>query len=76
MYAQPITAAPSFVDLNDGPLSGGRQTDLTVGLNWYINDCARLALNCVLGQALDRAIDPAVDDGCVQIFQARLAISS
>ena len=65
----------SSLDLNDGPLRGGRQTDLTAGLNWYISDNARFTLNYVLGRVKDRAADPTVDDGRVRIFQARLALA-
>jgi phosphate-selective porin OprO/OprP len=64
----------SYVDLTDGTVSGGRQTDLTAGLNWYLNDDARVMLNYVYGRVNDRANSPAVDDGRVNVLQARVAI--
>jgi len=64
----------SHVDLSDGAIRGGRQTDVTAGLNWYINDDSRLMLNYVHGRVNDRSVPPAVDGGRVNIFQARFAI--
>jgi phosphate-selective porin OprO/OprP len=63
----------STVDLTDGALGGGRQTDLTAGLNWYINDKAKVMLNYVHGRVNDRSSQPAVDGGRVNILQARVA---
>lgn len=37
----------SFLDLDDGPIRGGRETNYTLGLNWYVNRHARLMLNFV-----------------------------
>jgi len=65
----------SHVDLNDGPLSGGRQTDLTAGLNWYIDDRSRLMLNYVYGVVKDRNNAPAIERGRVGILQARFAVA-
>jgi phosphate-selective porin OprO/OprP len=64
----------SHVNLNDGTLSGGRQTDLTAALNWYINNHSRLMLNYVYGRVKDRGHDPALDEGRLKILQARFAI--
>ncbi len=64
----------SYVDLTDGAVGGGRQTNVTAGLNWYINDDSRLMLNYVHGRVNDRAVPPAVDGGRVNVFQARFAI--
>jgi phosphate-selective porin OprO and OprP len=64
----------STVDLSGGAASGGRQIDLTAGLNWYINDESRLMLNYVRGRVNDRSTPPAVDGGRVNILQARVAV--
>lgn len=64
----------SYVNLTDGAVGGGRQTDLTAGLNWYINDDSRLMLNYVHGRLDGRSNAPAVDGGRVDILQARFAI--
>ena len=64
----------SQVDLNDGALSGGRQTDLTAALNWYINDDMQLRINYVAGRMKGREHRPAIDRGRVEILQARFGI--
>jgi len=61
----------SHVNLNDGTLSGGRQTDLTAALNWYINDDARLMLNYVIGRVKGREHSPSIDSGRIEILQVR-----
>lgn len=37
----------SQVSLNSGAIQGGRQTDLSVGLNWYLNPYTRVYFNYV-----------------------------
>lgn len=37
----------SRVDLNDGALRGGRESDITIGLNWYIADHGRVMFNYI-----------------------------
>lgn len=37
----------SFIDLNDDGISGGRLTDVTLGLNWYLNSYSKLQLNYI-----------------------------
>jgi len=64
----------SHVDLSDGGIDGGRQTNLTAALNWYINDDARVMFNYVHGRVDDRRTAPAVDNGRINILQARVAI--
>lgn len=62
----------STVDLNDGALAGGRQRDLSLGLNWYLNPQARLMFNYVHARVSARNNPPALDDSRAGIFQARL----
>ncbi len=38
----------SHIDLDDGPVQGGRQTDLTWGVNWYLNPYFRVQTNYIL----------------------------
>lgn len=37
----------SHLDLTDGPVSGGRLTDFSVGLNWYLNPYFRISSNYI-----------------------------
>ncbi|MBE7559910.1 porin [bacterium] len=56
----------STLDLSDELLSGGELSDVTVGLNWYLNPNSRIMWNWVHGD-LD-------DVGDADIFQMRLQI--
>ncbi|HKQ36991.1 MAG TPA: porin [Verrucomicrobiae bacterium] len=42
-----LLARVSQVDLNDGSIRGGRLTDYTAGLGWYLNPNTRVLLNYV-----------------------------
>jgi len=42
-----IAARLSHIDLNDGNIQGGRLTDLTLGLNWYLNSRTRVQFNYI-----------------------------
>ena len=42
-----IAARLSHVDLNDGDIRGGELTDVTVGLNWYLNPYMRVTSNYI-----------------------------
>ena len=44
-----IAARYSYVDLNDNTVFGGRQDNITVGLNWYLNDNMRIMFNWIHG---------------------------
>lgn len=37
----------SQIDLNSGPIQGGRLTDFTFGINWYLNPYARVTANYI-----------------------------
>ncbi len=45
-----IAARYSYLDLNDGLVFGGTQKNITVGLNWYLNDNMRVMFNWIHGQ--------------------------
>lgn len=57
----------SYIDLNDGPIQGGRFWRLTPMMNWYLTDHLRFEIACGVGQ-LDR-FDLV---GTTQFFQSRL----
>ena len=42
-----LAARYSYLDLNDGPVRGGRLDDFTLGVNWYLNPNARVMWNYV-----------------------------
>ncbi|MGL6094833.1 MAG: porin, partial [Fimbriiglobus sp.] len=58
----------SHIDLDDGPTRGGRLTDLTVGVNWYLNPFLRVTANYI------RAfLAPATAaDGTADVFGVRV----
>lgn len=51
-----IAVRYSYIDLNDRNVRGGTEHNFTVGLNWFINDNVRLALNYI--RANIRASNP------------------
>ena len=61
----------SYVDLNGGDVRGGRESNITAGLNWIQNRNARLMFNYIHAFVKDRE-SPPVDDGVANIFQVRL----
>ncbi len=44
----------SNIDLNDGLIEGGQLTDISAGLNWYLNPTTRVELNYVHAAPKDR----------------------
>lgn len=56
----------SHSDLNSEDIFGGEQSDITLGINWYLNPVTRIVLNHVWGDVKDA--------GNVSIFQARFQI--
>lgn len=44
----------SWLDLNDGPVSGGEQSNVTYGVNWYLNNFTKLQFNYITAD-LNRA---------------------
>jgi phosphate-selective porin OprO/OprP len=64
----------SYVDLNDGDISGGKESNLTAGLNWYLDSKTRVMFNYVRAKVKDRLNPPAVEEGHANILQARFQI--
>jgi len=60
----------SYVDLNDKAINGGKESNLTLGLNWYLNEKSRFMFNYTHARVTDR-VDPPIDNGRANIFQMR-----
>ncbi len=65
-----LGARLSYVDLNSAAIRGGKEVNLTLGLNWYLNPNLRFMFNYIRAHVEDRA-NPPVDNGRANIFQAR-----
>lgn len=59
----------SGIDLEDGHINGGKERNLTAGLNWYFNPNAKLMFNYVRGM-----VDRISYKGNIDIFQTRAQI--
>ena len=65
-----VAARYSYLDLNSKGIAGGILHDLTLGLNWFLNDYTKVQMNYFL---TDRNAAGTVGDGIVQGFGTRLA---
>ena len=63
----------SYLDLNSKSINGGKETNLTFGVNWYLDEKIRFMFNYVHALVKDR-LDPTVDKGKANIIQARFQI--
>ncbi|MGV8075370.1 MAG: OprO/OprP family phosphate-selective porin [Syntrophobacteraceae bacterium] len=65
----------SYLNLNSGDIHGGREKDLTAGVNWYLNPNTRVMFNYVRAM-LDRNVDSAKSDidGSANIFEGRFQV--
>lgn len=64
----------SMLDLNDNDIRGGKETNWTIGLNWFLNPNLRWGLNYILAEIRDRdsggvSIDKADTDILMTRFQ-------
>lgn len=62
-----VAARYSYLDLNDGSFAGGKLSDVTLGLNWYLNSYTKFQLNYI------RAMlnHPPVGDSTTNILAVR-----
>ncbi len=68
-----LGARYSYVNLNDRSIQGGKEHNVTFGVNWYIKTNARVMLNYVFAIVKARA-EPELDDGFAHIFQSRIQL--
>ncbi|MBN1102285.1 MAG: porin, partial [Deltaproteobacteria bacterium] len=64
----------SYLDLNDREIRGGREKNLTLGLNWYLYPEVRLMANYIRARVEDRA-SPPVDGGSANIWMIRFQLA-
>ncbi|MCA9055303.1 MAG: porin [Planctomycetaceae bacterium] len=62
-----VAARYSYLDFNDAPVMGGRLSDVTAGLNWYLNSFTKLQFNYIHA-FLNRA---PVGDASADVFALR-----
>jgi phosphate-selective porin OprO and OprP len=73
-----VGARYGFLDLRDAGIDGGYITDLTVGVNWFLNPFSKLQFNYILQQVDNTLRDgagnvTAENDGELQGFGVRFA---
>jgi phosphate-selective porin OprO/OprP len=64
----------SYVDLNDGTIQGGRESNITAGLSWYNRKGIRVMINYINANVKDRTYPPSIDNGTANILQGRFQI--
>ncbi len=67
MGAWEVACRYSWIDLNDGAITGGELANMTYGLNWYLNDFTKLQFNYI-NSDLNRA---PVGDSHTDIYAIR-----
>ncbi|MEN8218227.1 MAG: porin [Pseudomonadota bacterium] len=71
-----FAARYSVLELNDGPITGGQEENITVGINWYLNKQTRLLLNYIIvdNDQDANAKGDAVGDDDPNILQMRFQV--
>jgi len=66
----------SSVDLNDGPVYGGKEDDWTIGANWYLGQHFKLQANYIFANTTKRYGSPINGDADVdpRVFEMRAQI--
>lgn len=73
MGAFELGARYSYTDLNDREVKGGKEHNITTGLNWYFKTNIRIMLNYILIAVNDRE-DPPIENDWAHILQTRFQI--
>ena len=74
-----LVARYSHVDLNDAGISGGRQTNVTLGLNWYATEHVRFKLNAIRARVRDsdaevRGRTVGNEDATILVLRAQVSL--
>ena len=64
----------SYLNMNDANVRGGREANVTVGLNWYLYSNVRMELNYVFANVLSTGEVLGTADGEVNAVMARAQI--
>jgi phosphate-selective porin OprO/OprP len=64
----------SYIDLNDKFIKGGKERNITIGLNWYLYPKIRCMFNYIHANVRDRT-KPLIKNGNSDIFMVRLQFS-
>ncbi|MCJ7683112.1 MAG: OprO/OprP family phosphate-selective porin [Desulfobacteraceae bacterium] len=64
----------SHLDLNDKGINGGKETNFTFGVNWYLNEKTRFMFNYIRAKVKNRETPPPIEDGIADILQVRFQI--
>lgn len=65
-----LAARYSRIDLDDGPVQGGKEANVTLGLNWYANDHLRLMANFIKVRSERRGES---DDPSILLLRTQIA---
>jgi phosphate-selective porin OprO/OprP len=70
-----VGARYSYLDLNDKNIGGGEQSNVTVGLNWYLNPIVLMRFNYVYAHIEDSDAGASyLDNGHVEMLQMRFQL--
>ena len=70
-----LAARYSYIDLNDKNIQGGKEGNLTLGLNGYLNSYLQVMFNYIRVRVDNSSTSPPVNGGNADIFQTRFQVA-